>query len=142
MKTNHKTTTYLRGSATHRRTQSDYLGAMLETVTLSDWRDVVAATVAAAKAGDAQARSWLASYLVGRPATEAPSALSVVASQVSGDDPLVAALARPAIERSKYPTTYSGDDSAKAIREQVAAELAERIGERAEDARPPLRAVP
>jgi hypothetical protein len=43
---------YIKGTFTHRRTEADYMGALLDAVTLEDWRSVVAATVAAAKAGD------------------------------------------------------------------------------------------
>lgn len=57
----------LRGHAKHRRTQSDYMGALLDRVTLETWGDMVDATVAKAKAkgGEAQARAFLAAYLVG-----------------------------------------------------------------------------
>lgn len=48
---------YIKGTAASRRTESDYMAALLETVTLDDWRDVVMATLAAAKNGDAQARA-------------------------------------------------------------------------------------
>ena len=48
---------YIKGTAASRRTESDYMAAPLETVTLDDWRDVVMATLAAAKNGDAQARA-------------------------------------------------------------------------------------
>jgi hypothetical protein len=34
------------------------MGVLLDAVPLEDWREVVGATVAAAKAGDAAARAW------------------------------------------------------------------------------------
>ena len=116
----------LHGTATHRRTQSDYMGALLDTVTLDAWRDVVARTLTAAKAGDAQARTWLAHYLIGRPTGEAPTPLTVIVQQLSGNDPLVAKLAKPAIDRFKYPALYDNEDE-DAIREQIAEELPTRI---------------
>jgi hypothetical protein len=44
----------IKGTFTHRRTETDYMGVLLDTVPLEDWREVVSATVAAAKAGDAR----------------------------------------------------------------------------------------
>ena len=35
----------LRGIGSHRRTESDYMGVMLEAVTLDDWRDVISSTL-------------------------------------------------------------------------------------------------
>ena len=61
----------LRGRSKHRRTQSDYLAALLDRVTLDTWNEIIDATVAAAKSGDARARAWLADYLVGKPQVEA-----------------------------------------------------------------------
>lgn len=31
----------LKGVGAHRRTESDYMGVMLDAVTLDDWRDVI-----------------------------------------------------------------------------------------------------
>ena len=36
----------IRGKATHRRTEGDYMGVLLDTVTLDDWRDVVQGGIA------------------------------------------------------------------------------------------------
>jgi hypothetical protein len=60
---------YIKGPFTHRRTEADYMSVVLDAVPLEDWREVVSATVAAAKGGDAAARAWLAQYLVGKPST-------------------------------------------------------------------------
>ena len=68
-----KRTEYVKGTATHRRTESDYMGVLLDTVSLNDWRSVVNGALQAAKAGDAQARNWLAQYLVGKPQGTAPT---------------------------------------------------------------------
>lgn len=122
------------GRVSHRRTQADYLQTLLDRVTLDTWGEVIDATVARAKEGDAQARSWLAGYLVGRPATEAPAPLDVVAARLSGDDPLVAKLAAPTI--NEMENTYRADhfDTQRVVRTQVAAELATRIDTAAEPA--------
>jgi hypothetical protein len=56
---------YLKGRFEPRRTEGDYMAVLLDAVTLEEWRSVVVATVAAAKAGDPSARAWLAQYLVG-----------------------------------------------------------------------------
>ena len=47
----------IRGHAAHRRTEGDYMGVLLETVTLDDWRAVVSNARTLAQAGDAQARA-------------------------------------------------------------------------------------
>jgi hypothetical protein len=117
----------LRGRAPHRRTQSDYMATLLDRVTPELWGEVIDATVAKAKEGDAQARAWLAAYLLGRPKAEAPSPLAVMAERISGEDTLVAKLAHPAIERFKYHGLYDDDEDKAAIKASIAAELADRI---------------
>jgi len=117
----------IRGHAAHRRTEGDYMGVMLEAVTLDDWRAVVNNAKTLAQAGDAQARAWLAQYLMGKPAGSAPTPLTVVVQQLNGADPLVNKLAKPFIERQKYPILHGDDEFEDEIRALVAAELAERI---------------
>jgi hypothetical protein len=114
---------YIKGSFTHRRTEADYMGVLLDAVPLEEWREVVSATVAAAKAGDATARAWLAQYLVGKPSTAAPAPLTVVVQQLSGRDPLAERLAKPHIDRVKYPSVKADDDFEDAMRELIAGEL-------------------
>ena len=46
-----KKQSYIKGTFTHRRTEADYMGVLLDAVPLEVWREVVSATVAAAKAG-------------------------------------------------------------------------------------------
>ena len=46
----------IRGHAAHRRTEGDYMGVLLEAVTLDDWRAVVNNAKTLAQAGDPQAR--------------------------------------------------------------------------------------
>jgi hypothetical protein len=114
---------YIKGPFTHRRTEADYMGVLLETVPLDDWREVVSATVAAAKAGDATARAWLSQYLVGKPGTAAPAPLTVVVQQLSGRDPLVDKLAKPHIDRAEYPSLHADEDFKDALKARVADEL-------------------
>jgi hypothetical protein len=57
MATNKRTNGLIPGHATHTRTQDSYMGALLDAVTLDDWREVVTGAVQAAKCGDAQARA-------------------------------------------------------------------------------------
>lgn len=114
---------YIKGPFTHRRTEADYMGVLLDAVPLDDWREVVSATVAAAKAGDATARAWLAQYLVGKPGATAPAPLTVIMQQLSGRDPLVDGLAKPHIDRVKYPLLGAHDDFEDAMRELIAGEL-------------------
>src|SRR3984893_14343013 len=118
-----KKQSYIKGTFTHRRTEADYMGVLLDAVPLEDWREVVSATVAAAKAGDATARAWLAQYLVGKPGTTAPAPLTVMVQQLSGRDPLVERLAKPHIDRAKYPSFRENDDFDGAMRELIAGEL-------------------
>jgi hypothetical protein len=114
---------YIKGTFTHRRTETDYMSALLDAVPLEDWRSVVVATAAAAKAGDPSARTWLAQYLVGKPSATAPAPLTVVVQQLSGRDPLVDSLAKPHIDRAQYPLLSADDDFKDGIRELIAGEL-------------------
>jgi hypothetical protein len=54
-----KQTEYIQGHATHRRTEGDYMGVLLDAVSLDDWRGGVTGALQAAKGGDPQARNWL-----------------------------------------------------------------------------------
>lgn len=127
---------FIRGTAAHRRTESDYMGALLETVTLDDWRDVVAGALQAAKGGDPAARTWLGQYLVGKPETKAPSALTVVVQQWSGGDPVAEKLAKPILDRALYPTLHENDDWKESVKVAIAAELAQKLPLSITDATP------
>ena len=120
-------TALIRGQAAHRRTEGDYMGVLLEAVTLDDWREVVNNTKAMAKSGDPQARAWLAQYLMGKPAGNAPSPMTVVVQQLNGADPLVEKLAAPVIHRLKYPELEGKGALGDNIRALIAAELAEKV---------------
>ena len=115
----------IRGHAAHRRTESDYMGVLLETVTLDDWRAVVSSARTLAQAGDAQARAWLAQYLMGKPAGSAPTPLTVVVQQLNGTDPLIDKLAREAIHSVKFPDSERGWKDG--IRALMAAEINEKV---------------
>lgn len=119
----------IKGTANHRRTEGDYMSALLDTVTLEDWQEVVNSTLAAAKQGDAQARAWLAQYLVGKPAGKAPTPLTVVVQQLNGDNPLVNRLAKPVIDQYQYPALHEDDALEAQIKALIAAELAEKLPE-------------
>ena len=122
-----KQTEYIQGHATHRRTEGDYMGVLLDAVTLDDWRGVVTGALKAAKGGDPQARNWLAQYLVGRPEGKAPTPLNIVVQQLNGLDPLVNRLAKPMIDREKYPSMHTNDAYEAHIRALVATELATKV---------------
>lgn len=125
--TKRRTPELIRGHAAHRRTEGDYMGALLDTVTLDDWRAVVAGALQAAKDGDAQARNWLAQYLIGRPEGKAPTPLTIMVQQLNGADPLVDRLALPVINREKYPVLHQDDNLTARVKALVAAELVEKI---------------
>jgi len=120
-----RATELIRGHATHRRTEGDYMGVLLEAVTLEDWRAVVNNAKSLAQAGDPQARVWLAQYLMGKPTSNAPTPLTVVVQQLNGADPLIDKLAQKAIHSVKFPDSESAWKDG--IRALVAAELAEKV---------------
>lgn len=118
-----QTADYIRGTATHRRTEGDYMSVLLDTVTLDDWREVVDSALLAAKMGDQSARAWLAQYLVGKPDHKAPTPLTVVVQQLNGADPLVEKLSSKLIWDAQFP-----DDGWKQeIKALVAAELVQKL---------------
>lgn len=119
----------IKGNANHSRTEGDYMSTLLDTVSLEDWQDVVNSTLAAAKQGDAQARAWLAQYLVGKPAGKAPTPLTVVVQQLNGDNPLVNRLSKTLIDQYKYPALHENDAWEEQIKAIIAAELAEKVPE-------------
>lgn len=127
MTTKRKQETFIRGSGAHRRTETDYMGVLLDTVTLDDWRDVVAGTLQLAKQGDPAARAWLAQYLVGKPETKAPTPLTVVVNQWAGHDPVAERLAKPLIHRARYPALHENDNWEESIHAAIAAELAKKL---------------
>src|SRR3954447_5053851 len=71
-----------------RDTERTYLAALSEACPPETWREIVARAVADAKAGDAAARAWLASYLVGRPTTVAVTLHTLAVEAAAGTDPV------------------------------------------------------
>ena len=116
----------VKGTAAHHRTESDYMATLLDTVTIEDWQDVVSHALLSAKQGDAQARAWLAQYLVGKPAGKAPTPLTVVVQQLNNDSPLVNKLAKPLIDQYKYPSLHTNDDWEARIKAVIANELTDK----------------
>src|SRR5262249_6503080 len=119
----HNKQNYIKGSFTHRRTEADYMGVLLDVVSLEDWRSVVVATLAAAKAGDPSARAWLGQYLGGKPGASAPAPMNVVVRHLSGRHPLVDGLAKPHIDCAEYPSLHAHDDFKNSLKARVADEL-------------------
>lgn len=99
------------------------MGALLDEVSINEWREVVRATVAAAKVGDTAVRNFLAQYSVGRPDLKAPSPVTVVVQQLSGRDPLIDKLAAPNIVGLEWPDARRRDRWNDGLRDDVAAEL-------------------
>lgn len=118
---------YIKGTAAHRRTEADYMGVLLDSVTLDDWREVVTGALGLAKSGDPAARAWLAQYLVGRPAAKAPAPLTVIVQQLNGADPVVEMLAQPIINRELYPSSHRNDAWEASVKAVVASELAQKL---------------
>jgi len=125
MATKKPTTRLIPGHATHTRTQESYMGALLDAVSLDDWREVVTGAVQAAKGGDAQARAWLGQHLVGKPESKAPTAVNVIVHQLQGKDKVLDTLVHDNYMKAAFP-----DDNAAYktnIRAQLAIELNEKM---------------
>lgn len=75
-----------------RATEREYLKAVLDACPPDTWAEIVARAVADAKAGDGQARAWLASYLVGKPSANHTAARPsrMYAEEDAGVDPVEA----------------------------------------------------
>ncbi len=93
-----------------RSTEAAYLGTMMEVVSLDTWKKIVTAAVTAAQAGDYKAREWIGRYLVGEPATKAPTPLQVVVDTLLARDAALdkaaAILAEPVIDAERHPIDF------------------------------------
>ena len=69
-----------------RETERAYLVVIAEACTPDAWHAIVDKAVEDAKAGDAKARDWLASYLVGRPEHAALTLHKLAVQEESGRD--------------------------------------------------------
>lgn len=116
----------IQGTATHCRTELDYMGALLDTVTIDDWRQVCEGAMELAKTGDAQSRAWLGQYLIGQAASKAPTCINVVVSQLQGENKVLDTLTR-VLTPSKFD--FPDDNAAQKaqIKERLRIELQEKI---------------
>jgi len=119
----------LRGRSKHRRTQSDYMAALLDRVTIDTWtKSLTQQSLPPSPVMPGPAPGWISCR---ETTVEAPTPLAVIVQRISGNDQLVNELAIPAIYRAQYQDAEDAEeDSANhAIKAQIAAELAERIDE-------------
>ena len=77
----------------HRETEREYLAILVSACPLGTWREVCARAVEDALAGDARARQWLASFLIGAPPNPAPSLFALAVEEMSASDPVEEAVA-------------------------------------------------
>jgi hypothetical protein len=63
-----------------------YMAITAVGCTPDDWSEIIAAAVSSAKKGDAQARQFLARYLLGNATTPAPDLVSMAADEIAGVD--------------------------------------------------------
>ena len=75
-----------------RDTERAYVTALAEACPPERWRLIVARAVADAEGGDAKAREWLGTYLLGKPAGEAPTLHALAVQEATGHDPVQAAV--------------------------------------------------
>lgn len=130
-----------------RQTETAYLSRMMQVVSLDTWETIVRAAVAAAQAGDHQARGWLAGYLVGTATTVAPKPTAVVIAQLlETDEALERAameVAKPIISARRYPALSMDDEEEEAIVREAKRELlkaeARRRATEGEGAQPDAR---
>ena len=83
--------------------EKDYLEAMADIVTLTDWEHIIVRAVNDAIDGDSKARMWLADYLIGKPITRIASIQQVQNSQMSEDE-------RTQYLQAIFSTQMSGED--------------------------------
>jgi hypothetical protein len=69
-----------------RAIERDYLATLSEAVPLEAWREIVETAVDQARGGDAKAREWLGSHLMGEPTGNA--LLKLAAAELVGFDPV------------------------------------------------------
>lgn len=65
-----------------RDTDLEYLLILAEGCPLDTWKDIVKRAVSDATAGNAKAREWLGSYLVGKPVTDAVPLTTMLGSSI------------------------------------------------------------
>jgi len=63
-----------------------YLDIMKTACPPETWKEVVSKAIEDAKKGDAKAREWLASYIVGKPEHTAPTLKQIAIDEAAGVD--------------------------------------------------------
>ncbi len=105
-----------------RKTESAYLAILSDVVGMEKWREICEGAASMAIAGDAQARDWLARYLVGRPEAKAPSMTEVIIENLLRiDAPLEKAtrtLAKPRISARMFPALTHDDEDERIIMDE------------------------
>jgi hypothetical protein len=121
-----KTKPLILGSASHCRTEHDYFGVLLDSVSLQDWREVCNGALILAKSGDHQARNWLGQYLCGNASQKSPAPVTVIVSQLQGQNRVLDKLTNELTPSAfDYP---DGNAAQKAvIKERLRIELGEKI---------------
>lgn len=106
-----------------------YVAILAQACTLEDWREIVAAQVSQAKAGDVRAAEWLSRRLLGTAPPSLTDCALADAAGVSPDDEMAAAV-ELALDRGRAPLfrqfEYSTVLSRAAERAEDAAAEAER----------------
>jgi hypothetical protein len=101
------------------------MAVLLDEVSTDTWREVIKATVQEAKGGNAQARAWLGQYLMGQPASKAPTAVQVIVNQLQGTNAVLDKLTHKTFTDAKF---HDADDTVKGnIRAQLAIELQSKM---------------
>lgn len=112
-----------------RATEAGYLAVLMQACDLETWRSVVNRAIEDAQSGDAQARAWLANYLLGAAKATAPTATTVIVQQLLGDDPALELAAKraakPELDRLRFPILMEDDERDRAIVQEAALILLE-----------------
>ena len=83
--------------------EKDYLEAMADIVTLTDWEHIIVRAVNDAIEGDSKARMWISDYLIGKPITRIASIQQVQNTQMGEDE-------RTQYLQAIFETQASGED--------------------------------
>ena len=113
-----------------RQTEATYLRVMMDACPpLEAWQEIIRSAVDAAKAGDHQARQWLASYLVGKPEGVAPKATEVMVQELLGIDALIQAAAEmigaERVRQSLFPQVAEDEAVVRQVIEAAEAKAGE-----------------
>lgn len=92
-----------------RQVESDYLRTLSDVCTRELWQGIVERAVKNATDG------------------KAPTPLTVVVQQLNAADPLVDELAKPTLDRERYPMLHDNDEFEQSVKQLVAVELATKF---------------